>query len=425
MTAPLWRNREFNLLWTGQALSELGDGVALLAMPLLVLALTGSPVAAGLVGTAAGVARLLCRLPVGVVVDRVNRRRAMIVSDLIRLGAFAGVGAAILLDRVTLPIIVALAVVDAICGSLFGTAEHAALRSIVPVAQLPLAMARNEARSHGTSLAAPPLGGFLFSLAHFLPFLGNAISYLASLIGILLIRKPLQSRAGREEGEGGYAAAIGEGLRFVLTNPFLRAVVIISAPLNFALTGVTFAIVVTLQRNGTAPAVIGVAGTLVAAGGLLGAVVAPVFQRRLSLAALGRLICWAATLLLGVSALLTSSIAAAVPLALVVFLGPACNAALFGHQAAITPDRLQGRVLSVMFLVSNSAAALAPVLVGVMVSSWSGAAAIAVCTGTVGISALVATFGSGLSTVPAPVEDAREEDHQQPVASWQGRDGQP
>ncbi|GHJ15504.1 MFS transporter [Micromonospora sp. AKA38] len=417
MTTSLWRNREFNLLWTGQALSELGDAMALLAMPLLVLALTGSPVAAGLVGTAAGGARLLCRLPIGVLVDRVNRRHAMIVADVIRLAAFAGVGAAILTDRVTLPIIVALAVVDAICGSLFGTAEHAALRSIVPVAQLPLAMARNEARSYGTALAGPPLGGFLFGLAHFVPFLGNAISYLASLIGVLLIRKPLQSQVGREEGEGGYAAAIGEGIRFVFTNPFLRAVVIISAPLNFALIGVTFAIVVTLQRNGTSPAVIGIAETLVAAGGLLGAFAAPFFQRRLSLAVLGRLICWAATLLLGVSALLTSSIVAAVPVALVVFLGPACNAALFGHQAAITPDRLQGRVLSVMFLVSNSAAALAPVLVGVMVSAWSGSAAIAVCAGAVGISALIATVGSGLRSVSAPVEDAVAEEQQQPVTS--------
>lgn len=425
MTTSLWRNREFNLLWTGQALSELGDAVALLAMPLLVLTLTGSPVAAGLVGTAAGAARLLCRLPIGVVVDRVNRRRAMIVSDVIRLGAFAGVAGTILLDRVTLPIIVALAVVDAICGSLFGTAEHAALRSIVPVAQLPVAMAHNEARSYGTSLAGPPLGGFLFGLAHFLPFLGNAISYLASLIGVLLIRKPLQSRVGREEGEGGYAAAIGEGLRFVLTNSFLRAVVIISAPLNFALTGVTFAIVVTLQRNGTEPAVIGVAGTLVAGGGLLGAFAAPFFQRRLGLAALGRLICWAATLMLGISALLTSSVVAAIPVAFVVFLGPACNAALFGQQAAITPDRLQGRVLSVMFLVSNSAATLAPVLVGMMVSAWSGSVAIAVCAGAVGISALIATLGSGLTTVPAPVEDAVKEDHEQPVASSWGRDGQP
>jgi hypothetical protein len=63
--SSLWRNREFSLLWTSQSLSDLGDAVAQLAMPLLVLALTGSAVRAGLVGTVTQVVRLLTRLPGG------------------------------------------------------------------------------------------------------------------------------------------------------------------------------------------------------------------------------------------------------------------------------------------------------------------------------------------------------------------------
>src|SRR5262245_15812614 len=70
----LWRNRDFNLLWGGQALSSLGSAMADLAFPLLVLALTGSPVAAGWVGTIALTVQVVVSLPSGFLVDRVNRR---------------------------------------------------------------------------------------------------------------------------------------------------------------------------------------------------------------------------------------------------------------------------------------------------------------------------------------------------------------
>lgn len=396
--SSLWRNREFNLLWVSQSLSDLGDALALLALPLLVLALTGSPVSAGLVGTIVQVTRLVCRLPAGVLVDRINRRRTMLACDVTRLVAFAGLAAAVATGEASLALIMVVAIVDAACGSLFGTAEDAALRSVVPATRLPAAVARNEARTYGTSLAGPPLGGVLFSLGHAVPFVGNAVSYLASLIGVALIRKPLQ--AEREEAPSGYAAALAEGVRFVFTNPFLRAVLLVAAPLNLAITGVLFTIIIALQRNGTPPPVIGLAETIIGAGGLLGAFVAPVLQRWLRLTALIRVICWSATALLATSALLTASIAAAIPVGLTVFLGPACNAALFGYQAAITPDRLQGRVISVIFMAATSAAAAAPLLAGVFVAAWGAPTAILLFAATVAVSALAATFGNGIRSMP-------------------------
>jgi MFS family permease len=257
-------------------------------MPLLVLVLTGSPVQAGLVGTLSLVVQLICRLPAGVLADRVNRRRAMIICDLVRLIALAGLAAAVWTGRAGISVIIVVAVVDAVGQTFFSTVEHAALRSIVAPAQLPTAVARNEARNYAAAFAGPPLGGLLFGLVHALPFAGNALTYLASLLGVVLIRRPLQ--AHREEPPAGHAAALAEGVRFVLTNPFLRAVLIIAAPLNFALTGAIFTIVVTLQRHGTEPAVIGLVETIIAVGGLAGAVVAPALQRRLRLAVLVRVI---------------------------------------------------------------------------------------------------------------------------------------
>ncbi|MCA2212141.1 MFS transporter [Jidongwangia harbinensis] len=404
MTAPgLWHNREFNLLWTSQALSDLGASVSTLAMPLLVLVLTGSPVQAGLVGTLALVVRLICRLPAGVLADRVNRRRAMIVCDVVRLIALTGLAAAVWTGRAGLPVILAVALVDGVGQTFFSTVEHAALRSIVEPGQLPTAVARNEARNYAAGLAGPPLGGLLFGLGHALPFAGNALTYLASLAGVALIRRPLQ--AARDEPPAGHAAALAEGLRFVLTNPFLRAVLVIAAPLNFALGGAIFAIIVTLQRHGTEPAVIGLVETIIAVGGLAGAGAAPALQRRLPLAVLVRVICWAAVVLVASSALFTDSVAAAVPIALAVFLGPACNAALFGYQAAITPDRLQGRVVSVILTGAMSAAAAAPLLAGAVVAAWGGPSALLLSAAAVAASAVAATVSPGIRTM-RPIEEA-------------------
>jgi predicted MFS family arabinose efflux permease len=399
----LWRNREFNLLWSSQSLSDLGGTIAQLAVPLLVLTSTGSAVQAGAVGTAALVAKLLTRLPSGVLADRVDRRRAMLTCEVVRLIAFLTLAAAVAAGRAGLAVIIVVAVLDAACAAVFNTVEHAALRSIVPAAQLPAAVARNEARSYGTSLAGPPLGGLLFGVAPALPFLGNALSYLASLIGVALIRKPLQ--AERDGEPPGHAAALAEGLRFVFSNPFLRAVLAIAAPLNFALNGTVFTIIVTLQQRGVRPGVIGLAETIVGLGGLAGAFVAPALQRLLPFARLIRVICCAAVAVLVGSALLSGTLAAAGPVALAVFLGPACNAALFGYQAAITPDRLQGRVLSVIFLAAMSVSAAAPLLAGVFVTKWGSAATILIFAAVVSLAALTAALAAGIRTM-RPIEEA-------------------
>ncbi|GAA2651626.1 MFS transporter [Paractinoplanes durhamensis] len=394
MTTTLWRNRDFNLLWGSQALSDLGASIAQLAVPLLVLELTDSAVKAGLVGTVALVARLLARLPAGVLADRIDRRRALLACDAVRLLAFVALAVAVATGRAGLTAIIVVAVVDAIGNSLFSTVEYASLRSIVAPAQLPAAVARNEARAYGASLTGPPLGGLLFGLAPALPFVGNALSYLFSLTGVALIRRPMQAR--RDRDPPGHAAALAEGLRFVFGNPFLRAVLAIAAPLNFALNGAVFTIIVTLQRHDVRPGVIGLTETIVGAGGLAGALVAPGLQRWIPFPRLIRSICWASAGVLVCSAWLTTTVAAAVPLALVIFIGPACNAALFGYQAAITPDHLQGRVLSVIFMAAMSASAGAPLLAGVVVTTWGSPVAILIFATSVAVSALIASLAAGI-----------------------------
>ncbi|MES4891876.1 MFS transporter [Streptomyces sp. NPDC096012] len=395
----LWRNRDFNLVWAGQCLSDLGGAMTDLAVPLLVLQQTGSPARAGLVGTTGLAVTMVCRLPAGVLADRFDRRRLMIVSDLVRLALFTLLACLLLARSAHLAVIVAVVACSAAATAVFSTAEHAAIRSLVRPGQLADAVARNEARAYGTSLAGPPLGGLLFGIGRALPFAGNALSFLLSLAAVLRVRQPLQQP--RQQGPPSAGASAAEGVRFVLRHPFLRALLLIAAPLNMAFTGTVFALTLSLRRAGLPPFLVGLAGTIFAAGGLLGAFAAPVLQRMLRLPVLLTVLCWTTAALMAVSALLSTTILAAVPLAAAVFLGPTANAALFGHQAAVTPDALQGRVVSVILLAAGSAAALAPTLAGALLGRWSGGTAMLAFTVLVGVAAVAAGGSRGIRDKPS------------------------
>ncbi|WP_330257843.1 hypothetical protein OG586_00945 [Streptomyces murinus] len=102
---------------------------------------------------------------------------------------------------------------------------------------------------------------------------------------------------------------------------------------------------------------------------------------------------------MAVSTLLSGSVLAAVPLAAAVFLGPTANATLFGHQAAVTPDHLQGRVVSGVLLAAGSAAALAPVLAGALLAHWSPGPAMLVFPALVVVAAVTATVSKGIRTM--------------------------
>src|SRR6266516_6961672 len=79
---PLWRNRDYVLLWSGQMISSVGTRVSMLAFPLLVLAINHSPAQAGLIGAMRALPYALLILPAGALVDRWNRKRVMILCDI-------------------------------------------------------------------------------------------------------------------------------------------------------------------------------------------------------------------------------------------------------------------------------------------------------------------------------------------------------
>src|SRR5262249_55681404 len=99
----LWRNKNYMLLWSGQVVSTIGSSGSQIIYPLLILALTDSPAAAGIAASARALPYLLFSLPVGALVDRWDRKRVMIWSDIGRAVAVASIPLAMAFDALSLP----------------------------------------------------------------------------------------------------------------------------------------------------------------------------------------------------------------------------------------------------------------------------------------------------------------------------------
>ena len=393
--APLRRNRDFRLLWSGQIASELGTSSTALAAPLLVLSVTGSARTAGAIATIGAGVAAVGRLPAGALADRCNRRWLMLGSDTGRFLASLTLGVCLLLGHAPLALIVAVVSLTALLEVLFFPAQIAAVSRLVAPDQLTAAFSGNEARTYAASLGGPPLGGALYSLGRAVPFLLDALSYLISWTTVAAIRTPLQAErtAGKTQS---LLADIRDGIAHVLRSRFLRALILIAAPLNFAFNGALFTATIALRQAGNPASLIGLAMAGLGASGLLGAFAAAWLTRRLRLDQLVILVCAAQTAAISAAATLSGQPLMVLPLAGGFFLAPAANAALFARLGASTPDHLQSRVISVVVLAASGAAAFAPLTCGLLISTSGAPVALLGCAAALLTALLVALTATGM-----------------------------
>ncbi|MYX46687.1 MFS transporter, partial [Streptomyces sp. SID89] len=359
---PLLRNRDFVLLWQAAAVSGLGSNASSVAYPLLILALTGSPADAGLTGFIALLPQLLFQLPAGALVDRWNRRRTMIACDVLRGAAVGSVAAALLLHRLSLPHVLAVGFAEGTLTVCFRIAASAAVPNVVHPSQLAAALSRNEARARGAAMLGQPLGGVLFGLGRAVPFLFDAASYLWSLVGLLLIRREFQ--AGRRARTAPLHRDLTEGVRWLWRQPFLRTTTFLIAGSNLLFQALFLTVIVMARGGHGSSAAIGVMFGVAAAGGVLGSLVAPAVERRLSMRTVVIGANWAWALLVPVLLVVRDPYLIGVVYALMCFVGPVWNVVVSAYQLAVTPDAIQGRVLGAVGLIAFGAVPLGSLVGG-------------------------------------------------------------
>jgi MFS family permease len=388
---PLYRNRDYALLWVGQTLSQIGSQTSWIAYPLLVLALTGSAARAGLVSFANWIPYLLFQLPAGALVDRWDRKRTMLVCDALRALALASIAIAVPLKLVSFEQLVVVAFVERTLSIFFDPAETIALSRIVPTERMAEAVARNDAREYTATLVGPPLGGVLYGISRLAPFAADAASYLVSFISIAALRTRLapDHRHKRQR----LRTEVAEGVRFLWRIPFLRDSLLQAGATNVVWSSLALALIVVTRRHGASGAEIGAMFALLAVGGILGSAASPYLLRRIppGLLVLGSVWWWGVVVALLV--LTTNPFLLGAGAGAAIFLAPAWNGTVVGLRIRLTPDRLQGRVQAVDALLSYGVRPFGLLLTGYLLDWIGGRATIA----TIGLWALLAAAASTLS----------------------------
>jgi MFS family permease len=357
----LWRHPDFVKLWTGQTISLFGTQISQLAIPLAAaLVLNASPAQMGLLAAFEFAPFLLLSLFAGVWVDRMYRRPVLIVADVGRallLGSIPAVG---FLGLLRIEQLYVVGLLTGVFTVFFDVAYQAYLPVLVSREHLVEGNSKLEMSRSVAQIAGPGVAGALVQLITApLAVLVDAVSFVASVISLLLIQSPEPPPPVRSDGKhGSMWSELREGLGVVLGNPLLRSIAGCTGTSNLFGNAVQAVYLLYVTRElGLPPAVVGLIFALGGPGALLGAMLAGPLARRFGLGrtiigsiAIGAISNLLIPLASGPQPLLVGMLM--VPMLVGGATSPIYNINQVSLRQAITPDRLQGRMnASMRFLV--------------------------------------------------------------------------
>jgi MFS family permease len=405
-TGGLWRHPDFVRLWSAETVSQFGTQFTLLALPLVaidVLHVSAFEVAA--LTTVEFLPFLLVSLPAGVWVDRLRRRPILVVGDLSRALLLVSVPVAYWTGHLSMAQLYVVGFLVGIATVFFDVAYQSYLPSLVERQQLIDGNAKLEISRAAAQLGGPGLAGIVIDFLRAPAALAfDAVSYVGSALFIFGIRKAESSvrtdaprRRMREE--------LREGLRYVLTHPFLKNIAACTALFNFW-GNIGFAVLLVFARRELhlSPLAIGLAFTLSNVGPLLAAFNADRISTRFGV---GRTIIGAS--IIGAPTFLVipfapegnAALAVLIPAFIIGGLSNVIyNVTQVSLRQAITPERLQGRMNSVMRFIVWGTIPLGSIIGGVLASS-------------IGVKETLIVSGIGcflpfLPVLFSPVRDIRE-----------------
>lgn len=354
-TGGLWRHADFLKLWSAETISVFGSQVGQLAIPLAaVITLDSTPFEVAALTTILFLPFILFTLPAGVWVDRMRRRPILIAGDLGRFALLATVPIAFAFDALTIWQLYVVGFLYGICTVFFDVAYQSYLPALVGRGQLIEGNSKLEISRAASQMAGPGLGGILVQLLT-APYavLVDAISFLGSGLFLVAIRKP----EPLPEPEDGAAKPsmlrdTRDGLRYVLGNRYLRSIAACTGISNFA-TSMMLAVflVYAVRTLDLSPAVIGIVFSISSVGSLAAALAAARISSRFGVGhtTVGSALVFAPALLLIPAAPPKSPIPFLVAaFVLVGFSSVLYNITQVSFRQAITPERMQGRMNSVM-----------------------------------------------------------------------------
>jgi MFS family permease len=396
MSAPL--GRSYWKLWIASVVSNLGDGVSVVAYPWLASAVTRNPIHIALVTVATRLPWLIFSLPAGVITDRVDRKRLVAWMDALRFVFTLGVAMVVLGSQSELssPDSIAsgaaplpsnstfLLVMIYLAAMLLGTAEvfrDNSAQTLMPAIVDTENLERANGRLWGAemvmnSFVGPPLGGFLLAIAFALPFFVDAASFAVSAALIFSISGTFLARRDADDlvpdataSRPSFWDELKEGVRWLWRHPLFRPMAIALGVMNgtFALAGATYVLYVQ-EILGLDAAAFGALMTAGAAGGLVGSFAASKVSKKIGQgpSLFSAIVMGAITLV--VIGLTSSAWVVWVMFTLGSFFAVLWNVITVSLRQSLIPDRMLGRVNSVYRFVGWGMMPIGALLGGVMVA---------------------------------------------------------
>jgi Na+/melibiose symporter-like transporter len=274
---PLPRN--FRLLWGATALSNLGDGLRLVALPLLATSVTDDPRLIAGVTVAERLPWLLFILPGGAWADRYDRRVLRMRLDMARAVVMAGLVAVVLLDQVSIGMLFVVAALLASAEAVVDSSSIAIVPATVEVGDLERAAGRlGSTELAMNDLVGPPIGGLMFGLAIAIPFGLDALSFAGAALVMAFMSGTYTSGAAHT-AEHRMRTRVSEGFRWLWDQHLLRMLAVISTALGTA-SFIGNAVFVLYARETLGLSEFGYGVLLVpgAVGGIIGSLIAPRFR---------------------------------------------------------------------------------------------------------------------------------------------------
>ncbi len=359
---------EYRKLWAASAVSNLGDGITLVAGPLLAASLTRDPALVAGLTFAQRLPWLLFSLLSGALVDRLDRRRLMAAVDLFRTVVVGVLGIAVMLGWASLPLMYVAFFLLGTAETLFANASIAIMPAVVPKERLERANGRLfAAELSANEFAGPPIGGALFAAAAALPFLVDAGTFAASAALLLALRG--RFRVAAAEGPAGttIAAEIAEGLAWLLRHRLLLVLAIMLGAGNLTFSA-TFSVLVLLAQDvlGLGSVGYGVLLTAGGVGGVLGSLLAERVGARLGTGRALFLVLLVQGPAFAVIALSGNPFVVGAMVAVEALAAFVWNVLTFALRQTLIPEGLLGRVISAYRLVGVGSGALGAVVGGLL-----------------------------------------------------------
>ncbi|GEK21760.1 MFS transporter [Cellulomonas xylanilytica] len=389
---------EYRRIWAGNASSNLADGITFVALPLLAATLTQSPLAIAGLAVAYAAPRALSVLGIGVLIDRVDRRRLLYLANFSRAALFAALAALVLTGATPLAV---LYLVYAVLGVVETLSDSAAF-AVLPQAVRPRGLDRANSQVAATQtvvdeFVGPPLGGLLFAAAAFAPSALTAAAYL--LAGFAFWRLRGTYVVPRVEGAGpsdGVLRAIREGAVWTWRHRVVRLLVVVGALASVAyMIPFSYLVLYAQDELGLGPTGYGLLLSFSALGGLLGAAVASRLRRRIGYGATIVSALCVGALAFAVLSMTTNLVVVAVALAAYIAHAVVWNIMAASVRQKATPASMMGRVGSVSRLLGLVGLAVGAVVGGLLASAFGYLVPFAVAGGLFAVAAALCVVQRG------------------------------